>query len=318
MKLAWVLAVVIAVATVLWLTMKDQLADGIEPTTESGAIMAGNARHGPAGTEAPAGARLTDHTGHSPEPPTADQAAQTAMCDKELMAAIGALNRYDQERFSSISIRPSGMEPYRGLGVGQLEQLAAQGDAMAMVVLAIAELVSATGMRDVDTVGLIRGDIDPETQGIDPGALLDDKPDLTRTAADWLYEAAIHGRLEAFREMGGPLSASRLTPVDLGWLTQDAYDALTDEERRLVRVDKVYESAYYLLDPELVESGHMPYELWRQELLEDWGPLLDEIVVPIADGFKTDLERRGRALPAIEPRMTINEYLSNNGSNCEF
>ncbi len=237
-----------------------------------------------------------------------------AYCNRVIQDATAQLIQYDDERLRSILLEEDDIEVYRGLGVEQLENLAAQGDSTAMVVLALALMVSEMGLKDTDTVPLVQGEIDEGSlTGLDAPSKL---APAFRHMADWMYEAAVHGRLEAFKELGEPLEMAGLTAVDLGWLDAESYESLDDLEKRRLKPGRVYETAYYLLDPNLRSSIATGYEQWIADQREDYGPLLETVVRPLANGLIEDMEGRGFSMPEIPPPMTVAEYLEATGSEC--
>ena len=244
------------------------------------------------------------------------QSLSAQQCRVVIREAVKALGRFDDKRLKSIRISVDEMESYRGLGIAQLEPFARQGDADAMIVLAFATMANAVGLGDTNAVPLALGEID-EDDAFGSVDLARDHAAALKSAAEWLYEAGIHGRLTAFSQVGSLLEA--LTPVELGWLTAEDWEALTPEQQRVLNPNAVYVIAYYLLDPDLWPSNSSApytYEEWLAGRREVYGSLFDEIIQPLADGFLEDIAYRGGAMPDIPPPRSVDEYLESNGSEC--
>lgn len=307
----WIIALSPLALAGLWIARSDRatpLAESspaIAPTTHSEEAVA---------SANPPRPFLPDEEPAETAPRPIIEASDPAYCEQVIQDATGQLIQYDDERLRAILLEEDDIEVYRGLGIQQLEHLAAQGDSAAMVVLALALMVSEMGLEDTDTVPLVQGEIDEGSlTGLDAPSKL---APAFRHMADWMYEAAVHGRLEAFKELGEPLEMAGLTAVDLGWLDAAAYESLSDLEKRRLKPGRVYETAYYLLDPDLRSSISTPYAEWIVDQREDYGPLLEEVVQPLANELIKDMQNRGFSMPEIPPPMTVAEYLERTGSTC--
>ncbi len=259
----------------------------------------------------PATSEQTQDTSPAEEPPPEEQ------CEAVIRDAMTELSRYDDERFESIRIDVEQLGNYRGLGIDQLKSLAVQGDADAMIVLTMAVVTEAIGLGDTKAVPLAQGEIDPDRAGLNKAVVLDKlkELELSKEASYWLYEAAVHGRLEAFAQAGGPLEG--FTAVDMGWLDAEAYAEVPAKHQRLLDPESVYATAYFLIDPNLLPSGaEAGYEQWQSDQRDAYGPFFDSIVQPLADRFVADMENRGLSMPEIAPRRSIEEYLETGGSGC--
>ena len=313
----WVLAVVISVATVLWISTKRE-----EPSDQR------SAPGSPVEAQTTAIPDRPDATPYARTPekesPDSEESAANATAQEDCAIVIGQaetwLKQYDQRRLREITLEDEDLEAYRGLDAPQLEHLAAQGDAQAMALMAITTLISeVAGLDAADSVPLIRGEVD--TRGLEPDQEALDRmlsnPEIFINAANWMYESAVHGRLEVFKEIGEPLQIGKLTAVDLGWVNAGYFDSLSEERQRMLRPDKVYETAYFLIDPALLESGRESYEEWLDRQKSQWGPLLETVVRPIADDFVNDVNMRGFTLPELEPSITVAEFLEARGCHSE-
>ncbi|MEL6448121.1 MAG: hypothetical protein AAFQ62_09285 [Pseudomonadota bacterium] len=127
---------------------------------------------------------------------------------------------------------------YRGIGADGLASLAAQGDTLAMVVLGARAELAATGEDPARAVAKLSG----ETPAIGlPRAIFDlerlgGQREQLEVARDWYQRAALLGHLAALPYLGHVQVALGETPVTLGWIDQEAFDALPEAARYQVEV----------------------------------------------------------------------------------
>ncbi len=137
----------------------------------------------------------------------------------------------DKQRLEPYMTRTPSLVDYRGQGRQQLESLAAQGDSVAMAVLATQFELDALGisgvepsdylMNEVPVVGneATFSELDPETR------------QNLENAAFWFREAALHGRYTALAEVGRLYYVYGNDAVSLGWISEAEFDEVANEDK---------------------------------------------------------------------------------------
>ncbi|MEM8547768.1 MAG: hypothetical protein AAGF46_06355 [Pseudomonadota bacterium] len=194
------------------------------------------------------------------EPPaTTDQSTETAEQPCVNWRAFGDLPevRAEYERMSPIMPFGQDFQVFLGLDTPSLEALAEQGDSAAMAMLGsmrqmqsrgipeeFAVTVAASGFRSTVGTGVFQN-----MQRTVPTD--EERTELLIEAQSWFTQSAEHGRVGSLLQLAGVQRRLGETPVSLGWITAEDWDALDEEARDNLRLNDVYLQALTTLAPEL-------------------------------------------------------------------
>lgn len=203
--------------------------------------------------------------------------------------------RAEEERLRFLF--PSGdvFDDYRGIEMTAMRSLAAQNDKTAMLLLAVQTELQALG---VDPMLAVERFSRPES----PIGLADiikhasppaESREQLERARDLYYAAALAGNLAAMTHLGYVQVALGETPVTLGWIQQDEFEALPREAKYPVEVINAYTLSMREISPS-ADSGAASI------LFELAAPALRNKAYPavIAEQFKRDRTRA--SLPPVE------------------
>lgn len=200
----------------------------------------------------------------------------------------------EAKRLDPYLINSESMAVYRGLAESDLRHLIGQGDSGAMAILGAMHVMRARGMPESKAVSFLL---------LEDSELLSYTYSLPHTegqtrhlelAADWFYQSALHGRVMALVNVGHQLDMLGKTPVDLEWISREAYEQLTRAQKATFNAANVYQGVAYTIAPEL-----------RIGLFDDdafgFGTMFarrfSSIAEPIAAEFQSD--RRELGLPPL-------------------
>jgi len=163
--------------------------------------------------------------------------------------------RREAERADAVSTSGAALTSYENLTEETLHGFANQGDAAAMVVLGAINVMRAYGRDDSQAIAWLNRELTIPDFSVGTNELPGDASLALNEAAYWFYEAASHGRVMALQRHGEVKHRLFGGPVGLGWVSQEAYDAMASREKRTMHPSILYWQLSYDVLPELRESG---------------------------------------------------------------
>ncbi len=232
----------------------------------------------------------------APAAPVHDGAAADSTCLTPLQLQHHPALMAELDRLRSVIAGGPDVEVYRGLPEQQVAIFAEQGDSAAMVVLGAMHVMRARGRSDSDAVAYLASD-DPELQRyVLERPLSEASVGHYMQASEWFYRAALHGRLLALTHFGDQLGTLGLGPVQLGWIDEAAYEALSPYERSALLPTNVYSAAAFAIAPGLREGP-------LHEMVSEIRPGSERqsaLVAEVAADYERDRERQGLPAPAVQ------------------
>ena len=199
----------------------------------------------------------------------------------------------DAARFDAVGTNGPTIDSYRGLSRGELQGLAEQRDSAAMAVLGAMALMRASGLPEHEAVPYLmneRNDLFSATQKKPrddaAGAGLEEARTL-------FYQSALHGRLMALYYVGNLLWMEKGGAVKLGWIDEEAFDALSPYDQNSLLPPNLYNALAYEIAPKLA-TGAIGTVFFELSLSSEYQR---PIVERLRDEFQRDLDAAG--LPPI-------------------
>lgn len=194
------------------------------------------------------------------------------------------------------------IEKFRGIDDASVRGYADQGDSAAMVVVGAMSVMRAFRVdtsRAVDWLangGAMDGVVMEQQQmSSDASLALND-------AAYWFYQAALNGKVMALRHYGQVRGQLFGGPVGLGWIEQQAYDALEREQQLELSPANMYSNVALEMNPP-VGPGAIPTAL----LIESGPEMAKQIRSNIHNEFNAAVVDAGLTSPTT-PAADIAAY----------
>lgn len=159
----------------------------------------------------------------------------------------------DAQRLHAVSVGGPDFEAYRGLDDASLRAYADQGDAAAMAIMGANAVMRAYDRSESGALPWLN-DEQSIYQATSEGMLTAEASLELNDAAYWFYQAALHGRVYALVNYGIVRNRLFSGPVGLGWLSQEEFDTMDEEQRVAWQVENVYRQAVYDIAPQLGEG----------------------------------------------------------------
>ncbi len=241
-------------------------------------------------------------TTYTPEPSEPDP-VETPLTVESVWDCLGEQNpeevpliAADADRLEPYMINHPTVRNYRSVETAALEQLAMQGDSAAMVVLATSYYLQATGFDDIDATELLTNEV---AIVVTSGYPFDDEARRAfEQAQDWYYKAALHGRYSALARVGLMHARAGTTAVDLGWISQEAFDELPPDEASQWSPYLVYQEMAFAM---MADAWTGP----NAELAEIDGFFRREfqsgVVDTLLNEFLDEVQSRGLQVQTVEP-----------------
>ena len=196
----------------------------------------------------------------------------------------------ETRRLEPISASGETVASYRHLGSAEIRAMADQGDSAAMAVLGAMAFMRGSDIDESRAVPFLLHEELPRPGGAPGSANAIQRMHFVE-AGSWFYQAALRGRLHALTHYGISLEMQGSTPVTLGWIGQDAYDALAEVERLALEPSVVYTALQFDIAPQLLTGlyGRVASDAWppsdrqlaiRQSLLVDFYRSVDQAGLP--------------------------------------
>ena len=146
------------------------------------------------------------------------------------------------------------IESYRGLNEQELQELSAQGDSAAMVVLGAMSVMRAREWPVDKAVPYLLLE-DPELMAYRYSRPLSAEflAHMER-AKYWFYKAAMHGRLMVLHRVGYAIEIGQGGPVELGWIDKAEYATLSNYEKSALIPSNVYNALAFEIAPGLTSG----------------------------------------------------------------
>ncbi len=134
------------------------------------------------------------------------------------------------QRLDAAAVEGDDVETFRGVDVDSVRGFAEQGDAAAMAVTGAILVMQAFKQPEALAVDWLNsgGHLDGIEMRLSPSS---EASLILNDAAYWFYEAALNGRVMALQHYGQVRGQVFGGPVGLGWVSQEEYDTLDDEQR---------------------------------------------------------------------------------------
>lgn len=173
------------------------------------------------------------------------------------------MNGPDAQRFHAVSVGGPDFEAYRGLDDASLRAYADQGDAAAMAIMGANAVMRAYGLAESGALPWLNDEQSIDDLAMSQEMLTPEASLELNDAAFWFYQAALHGRVYALVNYGVVRNRLFGGPVGLGWLSQEEFDAMDDQQLSAWQVENVYRQAVYDIAPQLAEGalGSMQAEM---------------------------------------------------------
>ncbi len=246
-------------------------------------------------------------------------------CEKGRIRRDHPLVTAESERIAPILTDIPELDAYRGQSRNSLELLSQSGDALAMYVLGMSYLHEVAESESDDPVDFARR----FAGSVGNGELSSAQIDLVDQGSHWLYESALHGRLQALVQLdllegsryGGPIQQGLIPrDPDLSEIEQSALDTKMRfyiNSELTIRSHPAFDTGFYgALRRSYRAVGLSPEE--RKRLEED--PTIQSIIDEKLATFERDRNQAGLALPVIpDPVMSAAQmYREICGDNVEL
>ncbi len=157
----------------------------------------------------------------------------------------------DAYRYDAVMDSGPVIAAYRGLSEQQLRDLTAQGDSAAMVVLGAMSVMRAREWPVEKAVPYLMLE-DRELMAFTISRPLSPEfVDHMRQARQWFYRAALHGRVMVLYRVGESLIFEQGGPVEIGWISKEEYDGLSNREKMALYPANVYSALAFEVAPGL-------------------------------------------------------------------
>lgn len=242
------------------------------------------------------------------DPPISDSLTELAAAPERESARCLTLEQLeshpvitrDAYRFDAVAESGPAIAAYRSLSEQQLRDLAAQEDSAAMVVLGAMSVMRARAWPEEKAVAYLLLE-DPELRAFTlTRPLSKEFLDHMKQARQWFYKAALHGRVMVLYRVGDSLALEKGGPVELGWISREEYDGLSDHEKTALHPSSVYNVLAYEVAPGL-KSGP------PGQILTALIPRTEQqmaIVDELAGQFTRDLHDAGLP-PVVVPESSV-------------
>ncbi|MEM9335327.1 MAG: hypothetical protein AAGA33_10790 [Pseudomonadota bacterium] len=204
----------------------------------------------------------------------------------------------DKQRLEPYMTRTSSLVDYRGQGRQQLESLAAQGDSVAMAVLATQFELDALGITGVEPSDYLMNEVPVVGNEANFSELDPETRRNLESAAFWFREAALHGRYTALAEVGRLYYLYGKDAVSLGWISEAEFDEVANEDK--------WQWSPYIAYVEMVVS--LTSDAWtgpNGDLAEIDGffsrDAQSQVVDQLLNQFFEEVTARGLPIQTVEP-----------------
>ncbi len=218
-------------------------------------------------------------------------------CDLEQLEKLQQFNRTNMRRLENSRLEPEAIAAYRELELSELKAMFEQGDTLAMIVYGMHFLFASMGRNPELAVDYLYyqmpiKEITPNPKGVPENAAR-----YASEARRAFTEAAMRGRHAAFTFIGLTYVAEGKNAVDLFWLTQDAYDSLTDKQKFSVEPRIVYSQLAYRMDPNLLPVGSPNRKMFDENFaaLGEHGRFFEWVEL----AFRQRMRAKGLSFPAL-------------------
>ncbi len=298
--IATVLIVLIVVSTVWIVTRPDENGGVDVPPVD-------------ADTQAAPGLADAVNLEESSEPPAFDtelaatgiegedieEAPDTPSCDPRQIETLQQFNRDNLRRREASVMSAEAAAAYRDLSLNELDALARQDDSLAMMIYGLRLLFLSMGRSPALAVDFLYYQVPIKELTPNPDFVPENAGQIAKMARERFTDAAMLGRHAAFTFIGLTYTAEGKTPVDLGWISQEAYDQLDETQKDSFEPRVAWSQLAYMIDPNVLAIGspNRTYFDERREQLGEHAGFLDEL----ASGFRQRLEEDGRSFPGLPP-----------------
>lgn len=209
----------------------------------------------------------------------------------------------DAYRYEAVIDSGPVIAAYRGLSEQELQRLTAQGDSAAMAVLGAMSVMRARDWPVDKAVSYLMLE-DPDllaftfTRPFSPEFI-----NHMAQARQWFYKAALHGRVMVLWRVGDSLTFEQGGPVELGWISKDEYDSLSNQERISLEPSNVYNVLAFEVAPGLTSGP-------QGEILAALMPRSEQqlaVVDQLAEQFDRDLQDAGLP-PIVVPESNLPSF----------
>jgi len=160
----------------------------------------------------------------------------------------------DAARLVALQTHGIPIAPYESFDESTLRAFADQGDSAAMVVIGATAILRAYNIDESLATGWLNDEFVITDLDVGGTQLSSDASLLLNEAAYWFYQAALHGRLFALQHYGTARNRLFGGPIGLGWISQDEFDELGNEEMSSLHPFEVYTQVAYDIAPQLREG----------------------------------------------------------------
>ncbi len=218
-------------------------------------------------------------------------------CDLQQLEVLQQFNRTNMRRLESSRLEPEAIAAYRGIELSELKAMFEQGDSLAMIVYGMHFLFAAMGRNPELAVDYLYYQMPIREIKPNPKVVPGDADRYAREARRAFTEAAMRGRHAAFTFIGLTYDAEGKNAVDLFWLTQEAFDSLTDEQKFNVQPRIVYSQLAYRMDPNLLPVGSPNRKMFDENFaaLGDHGKFMQWIEI----SFRSQMRAKNLSFPEL-------------------
>ena len=200
---------------------------------------------------------------------------------QEALLAAGHRFETEKQRFIAMSATGPVFDSYRSLGQRDIESMARNGDSHAMIVEGLRKILE---MLDQDPETAV--DVLIEGRQFRHYVRLAEFSDKYGEKLDWIagkyYSAALNGLPLALADYGSLQSIRHGGPVGLGWISEEAFNALETSEQAQLHPTMIYVQVANRLAPELQQGMGI---LLTEQLPENSvaGPIVARLVEQYAE-----------------------------------
>ena len=245
-------ALLILFGVAYWIALKSLSFVGLG----SGSLATDETRPTPTSLIDSRGGGRQNHTRGDVEHAIADaDPSKPFQCNADIAAQAMRLAPHEARVLAAAHYLPEDGTHYSMLDREMLDALVAQGDTAAMVALAKLDSYAAQGFGE-NANWPARQQLSSASPPFSLSS--EEQENRWKRALEGYYRAALSGRTMALIAYGRTLAAMNKTAVDLGWIGQAEFDALSDVERRALSPNMLYLELARRLAPEAFNWAMQP------------------------------------------------------------
>lgn len=239
----WKITVLVIALTIVLVAYQFMSGPGVEPPVSATQLQV-------AKPDLPVAAPASATNSERVATVTADEAGCLTFAQLQQLPTVAQ----DATRLIALQTHGLPVAPYESFDDATLRAFADQGDSAAMAVIGAAAVLRAYGVDEALATDWLNDEYAVTDLDVGQAQLSSVASLQLNEAAFWFYQAALHGRLFALQHYGAVRSRLFGGPVGMGWISQDEYDALGDEDRSALLPTNVYTQAIYDIAPQLREG----------------------------------------------------------------